>query len=74
MAEYVGFDVSKDATAFGVKDAAGKVLARGKVATDPAVLFEVVREHCLCPARIVLETGTMSGWRAGWAGWGSRSK
>ncbi len=64
MGEYVGFDVSKEATAFCVMDAAGKVLARGKASTDPAALFEVLREHCLCPERIVLETGTMSGWLA----------
>ncbi len=32
MVEYVGFDVSKEATAFCVMDAAGKVLARVKVA------------------------------------------
>jgi len=64
MAEYVGFDVSKEETSFCVKDAAGKILARGKVATDPRALFEVLREHCLCPERIVLETGTLSGWLA----------
>lgn len=64
MVEYVGFDVSKEETAFCVKDAAGKILARGKVATDPEALFEALREHCLCPARIVLETGTLSGWLA----------
>jgi len=57
-------DVSKEETAFCVKDAAGKVLARGKVSTEPAALFEMLREHCLCPERIVLETGTMSGWLA----------
>lgn len=64
MVEYVGFDVSKEETAFCVKDAAGKILARGKAATDPEALFEALREHCLCPARIVLETGTLSGWLA----------
>ncbi len=64
MGEYVGLDVSKEETAFCVKDAAGKVLARGKVSTEPAALFEMLREHCLCPERIVLETGTMSGWLA----------
>lgn len=64
MVEYVGFEVSKEETAFCVKDAAGKILARGKVATDPEALFEALREHCLCPARIVLETGTLSGWLA----------
>ena len=64
MVEYVGLDVSKEVTAFCVKDAAGEVLARGKVASDPAALFEVLKEHCLCPARIVVETGTLSNWLA----------
>jgi transposase len=64
MVEYVGFDVSKEETAFCVMDKDGKILARGKAATDPAALFEAVREHCLCPERIVLETGTLSGWLA----------
>ncbi len=61
MSEYVGFDVSKEATAFYVKDVTGKILARGKVATDPGALFEALRNHCACPERIVLETGTLSG-------------
>lgn len=64
MTEYVGLDVSKEETAFCVKDGDGAVLTRGKVATDPQALFEVLREHCVYPARIVLETGTMSGWLA----------
>ncbi|HJN93061.1 MAG: IS110 family transposase [Candidatus Brocadiia bacterium] len=64
MVEYVGFDVSKEETAFCVKDAAGEVLARGKVSTDPRALFEALRAHCLYPGRIVLETGTLSGWLA----------
>ncbi len=64
MVEYVGFDVSKEATASCVMDEDGKVIARGKVASDPEALFEVLREHCLCPERIVLETGTLSFWLA----------
>ena len=64
MGEYVGLDVSKEETAYCVKNEDGVILARGKVSTDPAALFEVLREHCLCPERIVLETGTMSGWLA----------
>jgi len=64
MTEYVGLDVSKEETAFCVKDGPGKILARGKVATDPAALFAVLKEHCLYPARIVMETGTLSGWLA----------
>ena len=64
MGEYVGLDVSKEETSFCVKDEAGKVLARGKVASDPEALFEMLREHCLCPERIVLETGTLAFWLA----------
>ncbi|MFQ6018107.1 MAG: hypothetical protein ACE5KF_07905 [Kiloniellaceae bacterium] len=62
MVEYVGLDVSKEGTAFCVKDAAGAILARGKVATDPQALFAALRDHRLCPERIVVETGTLSGW------------
>jgi transposase len=62
MVEYVGLDVSKEATAYCVKDEQGKVLARGKVASDPDALLAVLKEHCLCPERIVLETGTLSNW------------
>ena len=62
MSEYVGFDVSNEEAVFCVKDASGKILARGKVATDPRALFSALREHCLCPGRIVVETGTLSGW------------
>ena len=64
MTEYLGFDASKEETTFCVKDAAGKILARGKVATDPRALFEALKAHCLYPARIVMETGTLSGWLA----------
>ena len=62
MVEYVGLDVSKEETAFCVKDETGAILARGKVTTDPQTIFEALREHCLCPERIVLETGTLSAW------------
>ncbi len=34
------------------------------VLSDPQSLFEALREHTLCPERIVLETGTLSGWLA----------
>ena len=64
MTEYVGLDVSKEETSFCVVDEAGVVLARGKVASDPRSLFEAMREHTLCPERIVMETGTLSNWLA----------
>ena len=47
--------MSQEATAFCVMDAAGKVLARGKVASGPEALFEVVREHCPCPSQLRLK-------------------
>ncbi len=64
MEEYVGFDVSKEETSFCVMDKAGKILSQGKALSDPRSLFEALRDHTLCPDRIVLETGTMSGWLA----------
>ena len=64
MDEYVGLDVSKEETSFCVMDASGKMLAQGKALSDPGSLFEALREHSLCPKRIVLETGTLSGWLA----------
>ena len=62
MAEYVGLDVSKEDTSYCVVDAKGAILARGKVSSDPGSIFAALREHCLCPERIVLETGTLSHW------------
>lgn len=62
MTEYVGCDVSKEETAFCVRGEDGRVLARGKAVTDPAVLLEALRFHCRCPGRIVMETGTQSHW------------
>ena len=64
MEEYVGLDVSKEETAFCVMDKAGKILSQGKALSDPRSLFEALRDHTLCPDRIVLETGTMSAWLA----------
>lgn len=64
MSEYVGLDVSKQETHFCVKDVSGTVLAEGKTATDPVALFEALKEHTLCPRRIVLESGSLSPWLA----------
>ncbi len=55
MVGYVGLDVSKEETAFCVKDETAAILARGKVPTDPRTIFEALREHCLCPERILLK-------------------
>ncbi len=61
MVEYVGLDVSKEETSYCVVDEKGAVLARGKVSSDPDGIFAVLKEHCLCPEQIVLETGPQ--WR-----------
>ena len=45
-----------------MKGSDGTVLARGTAPSDPDALFEALKEYCVCPQRIVLETGTLSGW------------
>ncbi len=62
MVEYVGLDVSKEETAYCVMTGEGRVLAKGKAASDPDALFEALKAHCLYPERIVVETGTLSHW------------
>ncbi len=62
MGEYVGFDVSKEETSYCVKDVDGRVLARGKTASDPKALFKVIQKHCKSVQRIVMETGTLCHW------------
>lgn len=62
MNEYVGFDVSKEETTFCVIDDEGRALVERKAATDPDALFDAVSSSCRCPARLVMETGTMSHW------------
>lgn len=62
MSEYVGLDVSKEQTSYCVKDKTGATLAEGKVETHPDAIFEMLKAETLCPERVVLETGSMSGW------------
>jgi len=62
MEEYVGLDVSKEETSYCIMDKEGKILGRGKAESDPQALFEMLKEHTVCPVRIVLETGTQSNW------------
>ena len=57
---------AKEETAFCVKDADGTILARGKTATDPQALFEVLKEHCLASGahRDGDRDAVKVGWRA----------
>ena len=62
MDEYVGLDISKEATSFCVISGDGDVVARGKALSDPDALVAALGAHCACPSRIVMETGTLSAW------------
>ena len=62
MASYVGLDVSLRSTSVHVVDGDGKCLWRGKCATDPALIADVVRRRAPELVRVGLETGFLSTW------------
>lgn len=64
MSEFIGLDVSKEETSYCILDAAGDIVSEGKALSEPLALFEAFRSCCLCPERIVLETGTLCHWLA----------
>lgn len=55
---YVGLDVSLKAVSICVSDDAGKVLWRGEVANEPAVVVKALARHAPGLVRAVLETGS----------------
>ena len=59
---FVGLDVSQRSTSICILDASGARLWRGKCATDPAAIEEVVRARAGGPARVGLETGPLTPW------------
>ena len=59
---FVGLDVSQRSTSVCILDASGRRVWRGKCATDPAAIEEVVRVRAGGPARVGLETGPMTPW------------
>ena len=61
MDEYIGLDVSLKETAISVRRD-GKRIWRGKCASDPVVLAEVIRERAPAVKRVVFETGPLSVW------------
>lgn len=61
MRMYAGLDVSDKATHVCVVDAEGSILWRGVCATDPQAIAAVLLRHAPQVARIVLETGALSG-------------
>lgn len=61
MAEYIGLDVSMKETAVSIR-CEGKRIWRGKCASDPKIIAQLVRKRAPAVERIVFETGPMSVW------------
>src|SRR4051812_12523016 len=61
VAEYVGLDVSMKETAVSIRRD-GKRIWRGKCASDPRLIAEVIRRRAPDAARVVFETGPLSVW------------
>lgn len=61
MAEYIGLDVSLKETAVSIRRDGVRVW-RGKCASDPALIAELIRKHAPAAARVVFETGPTSVW------------
>ena len=63
MAErFVGLDVSQRSTSVCILDGQGKRVWRGKCATDPAAIEEVIRARAGGPVRVGLQTGPLTPW------------
>lgn len=61
MAEYIGLDVLMKETVVSIRRE-GKRIWRGKCASDPTIIAELVRKHAPAVERIVFETGPLSIW------------
>jgi transposase len=61
MEEYIGLDVSLKETAISVRRD-GKRIWRGKCASDPNVLANLIRKRAPSAKRVVFETGPLSVW------------
>lgn len=64
MAEFVGLDVSLEATAICVVDGEDRVLRRGKAPSDPGSIAGWLRRFGVAPERVGLEAGPLSPWLA----------
>ena len=62
MANYVGLDVSQKTTSICVVDERGRRLWRGVCATDPDPIATRVIKYAGRPAKIGIETGSMTPW------------
>lgn len=61
MEQYIGLDVSLKNTAISIRQD-GTRIWRGKCASDPALLADIIRRHAPQVKRVVFETGPLSTW------------
>ncbi|MDK1390007.1 IS110 family transposase [Sinorhizobium sp. 8-89] len=61
MEEYIGLDVSMKETAVSIRRE-GKRIWRGKCASDPKIIAELIRRRAPAVKRVVFETGPLSVW------------
>ena len=61
MEEYIGLDVSMKETAVSIRRA-GERIWRGKCASDPSIVAELIRKRAPSAKRVVFETGPLSVW------------
>lgn len=61
MEEYIGLDISMKETAISVRRD-GKRIWRGKCASDPKIIADVIRKQAPAAKRMVFETGPLSVW------------
>ncbi len=62
MVHYVGLDVSDRDTAIHVIDETGRLVWRGKRASEPDVIAAALRRHAPQLERVGLETGQLAPW------------
>jgi transposase len=61
MDQYIGLDVSLKDTFISVREGGNRIW-RGKCASDPTVIAQVIRTHAPSVRRVVFETGPLSVW------------
>jgi transposase len=62
MGEYVGLDVSQKETSICVVDGEGRIVAEGKVASEPATIATFLAKRAPSVVRVGLESGGLSEW------------
>jgi transposase len=61
MEDYIGFDVSMKETSVSIRRS-GERIWRGKCASDPRIIAELIRKRAPAVKRVVFETGPLSIW------------